>query len=240
MSADVTDDYADRLAIMEDWYAKLIAADDCEELLLGDYAPHAAALRSFRGKILDVGGGAGVAAKFLEPSTRYTVIDPSPTWATAEWADFSQRLHGKAGKPIHVTGVGEDLPFEDRSFDAVLAFWSLNHARDPGRCIAEIARVLTPGGQAYVVIDDVEPSWTDLVRDLARRIWSRLTGKDTVAGIQQPALGAIAMKARSRRPLAPDHHRIEERDLRAWCGADFHLDHRQLLVGSLTLRLTRR
>jgi SAM-dependent methyltransferase len=42
------------------------------------------------------------------------------------------------------------LPFEDASFDAVCAFHMLYHLPDPARGVAEIARVLKPGGMALV------------------------------------------------------------------------------------------
>jgi len=240
MTAEVGNDYDRRLAIMEEWYAKLIADDDCERSLLGDYAPHAAALLSLRGRIVDIGGGAGIAARFLDPSADYTVVDPSPTWASPEWQSLAQRLHDRSRAPSHVVGVGEDLPFDNASFDAALAFWSLNHARNPRQCIAEMARVLRPGGTAYLVVDDVEPTWADMGRDFARRLGLRIAGGTEPAGIQQPAVRAIALKARRKWPLAPDHLRIEERDLVSWYRPGFRLDRRELLVGSLTLTLIRR
>jgi Methyltransferase domain len=48
-----------------------------------------------------------------------------------------------------VVGVGEYLPFEDNSFDAVLSIAVLEHVRDPFKCAREIIRVLKPGGDLY-------------------------------------------------------------------------------------------
>ncbi len=45
-----------------------------------------------------------------------------------------------------VRGVGEALPFNDDSFDAVLSLAVLEHVKDPWRCAQEIIRVLKPGG----------------------------------------------------------------------------------------------
>lgn len=42
-----------------------------------------------------------------------------------------------------------DLPFDDASFDAVIAQAVLEHVADPYRCVAEIHRVLVPRGQVY-------------------------------------------------------------------------------------------
>jgi SAM-dependent methyltransferase len=42
-----------------------------------------------------------------------------------------------------------DLPFADESFDGVVAQAVLEHVLDPARCVAEIRRVLRPGGAVY-------------------------------------------------------------------------------------------
>lgn len=44
---------------------------------------------------------------------------------------------------------GHDLPFEDGSFDGVVAQALLEHVVDPQRCVAEIHRVLKPDGLVY-------------------------------------------------------------------------------------------
>lgn len=43
-------------------------------------------------------------------------------------------------------GVGEALPFENDSFDAVLSYDVLEHVQDPRKTLAEVCRVLKPGG----------------------------------------------------------------------------------------------
>ena len=48
-------------------------------------------------------------------------------------------------------GDVQALPFEDASFDTVVAAWMLYHVPDLDRGLAEIARVLCPGGQLVAV-----------------------------------------------------------------------------------------
>jgi ubiquinone/menaquinone biosynthesis C-methylase UbiE len=44
----------------------------------------------------------------------------------------------------------QDLPFRSAAFDVVVANYVLHHVPDTGRAVAEMARVLRPGGVAVV------------------------------------------------------------------------------------------
>lgn len=48
-------------------------------------------------------------------------------------------------------GFGEDLPFDDDAFDVVISYDVQEHVEDPARTLEEIARVLAPGGDAWMV-----------------------------------------------------------------------------------------
>jgi SAM-dependent methyltransferase len=54
------------------------------------------------------------------------------------------------GPSVDVVGRAEELPFEDQSFDAVLATQILEHVEDPPRVLREVRRVLRPGGVALI------------------------------------------------------------------------------------------
>jgi SAM-dependent methyltransferase len=56
-----------------------------------------------------------------------------------------------------VVGVGEELPFADESFDAVISNAVLEHVKDPFRCAREIARVLKPGGELFCAVPLLQP-----------------------------------------------------------------------------------
>ena len=100
--------------------------------------------------VLDVGSGDGAAASALAPYCRsLTCID------TNERAILAARE--RLAKYPHVTTRVADahqLPFRDRSFDAVLAFHTLTYAADPPRALAECARVLKPGGRLVLLCLD--------------------------------------------------------------------------------------
>ena len=56
-----------------------------------------------------------------------------------------------------VIGVGEELPFKDNSFDAVLSLNALEHVKDPFRASSEISRVLKNNGELYCVVPHLQP-----------------------------------------------------------------------------------
>lgn len=56
-----------------------------------------------------------------------------------------------------VLGVGEELPFEDNSFEAVFSLAVLEHVKDPFKCASEISRVMKPGATLYCVVPFLQP-----------------------------------------------------------------------------------
>jgi SAM-dependent methyltransferase len=56
-----------------------------------------------------------------------------------------------------VLGVGEELPFADMAFDAVISIAVLEHVRNPFRCADEIVRVLKPGGRLICCVPFLQP-----------------------------------------------------------------------------------
>lgn len=94
-------------------------------------------------RALDVGCGGGLLAEeFARFGCAVTGVDPSePSLATA-------RAHAAAsGLPIdYRVASGEALPFDDAAFDLVYCCDALEHVDSVERVIAEIARVLRPGG----------------------------------------------------------------------------------------------
>jgi SAM-dependent methyltransferase len=51
-----------------------------------------------------------------------------------------------------VNGAGERLPFADASFDLAICWDVVEHVQDPERLLAELARVLRPGGRALLTV----------------------------------------------------------------------------------------
>ena len=97
------------------------------------------------GDVLELGSGSGaMAAALLDryPAIRLTATDVDPAMRAAA----SQRLGPYAERVEVLDADATRLPFEDRSFDAVVSFIMLHHVIDWEQALAEIARVLRPGG----------------------------------------------------------------------------------------------
>jgi 2-polyprenyl-6-hydroxyphenyl methylase/3-demethylubiquinone-9 3-methyltransferase len=93
--------------------------------------------------VLDLGCAGGFMAEALhDRGARVTGIDP------AERAVDAARSHAlSTGRAIqYQTGVAEALPYDDDSFDRVVCVDVLEHVADLDRSLAEVARVLRPGG----------------------------------------------------------------------------------------------
>jgi SAM-dependent methyltransferase len=233
----VNSGYHSRLGLMEDWYGDFLRAENREEVLLRDFEPHAAYLGMLRGQVIDIGGGAGLPARFMKADVAYVVVDPSKIWSSPEWFELGERFRQLGPKPNFVDAPGEQLPFPDGDFDAALSLWTLNHVRDPAACLREMARVMKRGASARLVLEDVEPSWMDLLGDGFQRVGRRLSGRHGQAGIHLHPLSAAAAKIRRTWPLQEDHLRISDRDLRRWLRPHFRIRRRSWLGGCLTYDL---
>ncbi len=97
--------------------------------------------------ILEIGVGLGSDHfRFARGGNRMTALDLSQ-----EHLRQTQRhleLEGLTTTPVY--GDAEKIPFADESFDVVYAFGVLHHTPDTEAAIAEINRVLRPGGTAII------------------------------------------------------------------------------------------
>lgn len=97
-------------------------------------------------QILDIPCGGGLAFRGLAPGTpvRYVAADVSQFMLDLARAEAARRgLPGIDFVPANV----DQLPFDDAAFDLCLSYNGLHCFPDPARAVAEMARVLRPGGQ---------------------------------------------------------------------------------------------
>ncbi len=90
--------------------------------------------------VLDVGGRLQPYRPFLQHrATRYLALDPRYT------------------PLVNVVGRGEQIPFASDTFDFVICTQMLGYAPEPARVIAEIHRVLKPGGCLFLSVPSIYP-----------------------------------------------------------------------------------
>ncbi|MEL6316578.1 MAG: bifunctional 2-polyprenyl-6-hydroxyphenol methylase/3-demethylubiquinol 3-O-methyltransferase UbiG [Pseudomonadota bacterium] len=94
-------------------------------------------------RALDLGCAGGFMAEALDDrGAQVSGIDPAADAVAAARAHAAQ-----TGRAIRYdVGVGEALPYEDGAFDVVVCVDVLEHVDDVRRVLAEVARVLRPGG----------------------------------------------------------------------------------------------
>lgn len=125
-------------------FARLYPRLDAASAKAGAGAHRAELLAGASGRVLEVGAGYGANFGHYPPEvTEVVAVEPEP------------RLRAKAGRaaataPVPVTvrpGVAEDLDVDDASFDVAVASLVLCSVSDPVRALAELRRVLRPGGE---------------------------------------------------------------------------------------------
>ncbi len=100
--------------------------------------------------VLEIGpGGGGHSCLFASKGARVTALDITPERAISTARKLALTGDG-SGRAYQ--GDGENLPFQDESFDIVYSNGVLHHSADTSRCIAEVHRVLKPGGLAVLML----------------------------------------------------------------------------------------
>lgn len=91
-------------------------------------------------RVLDIGTGDGQIARVLAAAgTQVTGVDPTRNQISV--------AHQRGGGPTYVQAAAAALPFPSASFDAAVACLVFEHIDDVDGAIAEVARVVRPGGQ---------------------------------------------------------------------------------------------
>jgi ubiquinone/menaquinone biosynthesis C-methylase UbiE len=128
--------------------------------------------RDLAGDVLEVGFGSGLnVPHYPRVVRRVQAVDP----ATLGRKLAARRL---ANSPVPVEFIGTDgqrLPVETCSVDHVLATWTLCTIPRPERALAEIHRVLRPGGKFHFVDHGRSPEprearWQDRLTPIQRRL----------------------------------------------------------------------
>jgi ubiquinone/menaquinone biosynthesis C-methylase UbiE len=160
-------------------------------------------LADVEGEILEIGAGTGANLRHYAAAGRVVALEPDPGMAKQLPAKLAE-----ASVPVElVEGRAEALPFPDESFDAVVSTFVLCSVDDPDRALAEIRRVLRPGGR-FVVIEHVRGSgrrarWQDRLTGVHRK----LAGNCHLNRDTRDAIAAAGFDTSGLREVAfPAHH----------------------------------
>ena len=150
-------------------------------------------LRDLSGAVLEVGAGTGVTlAHYPERLSRLVLCEPDP------------HMRRKLGEKAAAAGVkmelseaaAEKLPFPDGSFDAVVGSLVLCSVHDQRAALAEIARVLKPGGRLVFlehVAADNKPERLKWQRRI-EPVWKHLMGNCHLTRRTEAAIAAAGLR----------------------------------------------
>jgi ubiquinone/menaquinone biosynthesis C-methylase UbiE len=125
-----------------------------------------------KGTVLEIGGGTGFNLPHYPAGvSAITVTDPVDGMLKR-----TRKRAAKVGRAVTTERASVDaLPYDDASFDTVVASLVLCSVDDQDRALAEIRRVLKPGGQ-YLFMEHVRSEDPRLARkqDRLEGVWRRL------------------------------------------------------------------
>jgi SAM-dependent methyltransferase len=140
------------------------------------YLEELAALLPARGKVLDLGCGANTSlARFRTPQRE--------VWG----ADLQAHSLLEHHEWFRLLGPEETIPFPRSTFDVIGSLWVLEHVRRPAAFLAEVHRVLRPGGwlvahsvNARHYVTWIRRAFDLLPHALVQRLVRRLYGRDEI------------------------------------------------------------
>lgn len=149
------------------------------------------------GRVLEVGVGTGLALPLYRPGLRVVGIDLSPEMLAQARARVAARRLAHVEALIEMDA--EAMAFPDAAFDAAAAMFVASVVPNPRRMMAEIRRVVRPGGTILLVNHFLAP------RGLRRRIERALAPHSHALGWHPDfALEAVLTEAeRARARLTP-------------------------------------
>jgi ubiquinone/menaquinone biosynthesis C-methylase UbiE len=145
-------------------------------------------LDGLSGRVIEVGAGTGPTFRHYPQTVEEVVaVEPEPY------------LRGRATEVAHsvsipirvIDGTADRMPVEDSSFDAAVVCGVLCSVADPGAALAELRRVLRPGGTLrFYEHVRAEQTAFGRMQDAVDLVWPRLMGgchpnRDTLAAMQR-------------------------------------------------------
>lgn len=154
-------------------------------------------LGTLRGRVLEIGPGVGVNLHSYAPSVEWIGLEPNP-WMDAYMEAEAARL----GRAIEIRrGRVEQIDLPEGSVDAVVSTLVLCSVDDQARALAEIRRVLRPGG-VFVFLEHVAAPRGTRLRRIQRCLrpgWRRIADgccpdRETWNAIEQAGFSRVEIE----------------------------------------------
>ncbi|WP_425297232.1 class I SAM-dependent methyltransferase, partial [Nocardia abscessus] len=131
------------------------------------------ACAGLHGRVVEIGFGSGLNVPFYPaPVASVRAVEP----ADLGWRLASGRV-AAATVPIERAGLdGQALPFADNTFDCALSTWTMCTIPDIATALAEVRRVLVPGGTLHFVEHGLAPDekvrvWQNRLNPVQKRLF---------------------------------------------------------------------
>lgn len=186
-----SDEFLYRLYDDESYQSRTVSGAYCVDAAVSgvDFVPVLTALRSFisMGRLLDVGCGTGLFMKAaLRAGWDAYGVEPSPYAFGKAARDLGERVK---------LGTVEEARFPAGYFDAVTAWYVLEHVRRPMQLLAEIHRMLRPKGVIFVAVPNAR--YVLIRRSLTRLLTGKLGKVHAEEHLYQYAQGTLRLFMRS-------------------------------------------
>ncbi|MCL4370281.1 MAG: class I SAM-dependent methyltransferase [Chloroflexi bacterium] len=156
------------------------------------------------GTVLEIGAGTGANFPYYQQAEKIVAAEPDP---------FMLRRAAKRARSLGLDvefhqAVAEALPFPDASFDTVVATLVFCTVAGPARALAEVRRVLKPGGTFRFIEHVRAKGATAGVQDLLTPVWEQFgagchLNRRTVGAIKAAGFEIVEMKEEMPFPLMP-------------------------------------
>lgn len=155
-----------------------------------------------RGRVFELGCGGGINQQLYDPAlvTSFTGLDPG-----GKLLEFARAEAAKKGWEADIRqGYGEEIPFDDESFDTVVCTFTLCSVTYHARTLAELRRVLRPGGTFIYAEHGRAPDagvarWQERIDP----VWSRIFGN---CHLSRPVTSAIDQAGFTTTPVAQKYN----------------------------------
>jgi ubiquinone/menaquinone biosynthesis C-methylase UbiE len=161
-------------------------------------------LSELEGTVLELGAGTGNNLAHYERASRVIAVEPDASMAK----QLRKKLPEASVQVEIVQSSADALPFEEAAFDTVVITFVLCSVQDPQTVLAEVRRVLSPGGR-LVLLEHVRGEgriarWQDRVTPLHRKLGNCHLNRETKKEVAAAGFDVAGV----HEVLIPGSHRL--------------------------------